>query len=96
MVLSSSSHADLAAIFRSDLNVPTKQGYNLVVKVHSRDYQTQLMKVTAQALLGYVLKDELKKHFRYRIHHACQRLMMHMTCLPKIVLNRNSCFLIAG
>jgi hypothetical protein len=65
MVLGANTEKDLMAILRHDLNVPAKQGYNLVIKAHSRDYQNTLMKVTQEALIGYLLKDELKKHFRY-------------------------------
>jgi hypothetical protein len=83
MVLTATTAADLAAIFRRELNVPAKQGYNLVVKVHSRDFQTSVMKVTADALLGYLLKDELKKHFRYvfvMLLHVLNMLRLFCVC----------------
>lgn len=65
MMLIASTEKDLMAVLRHDLNVPAKQGYNLVIKLHSRDYQNKLMKVTVDAFIGYVLKDDLKKHFKY-------------------------------
>jgi hypothetical protein len=62
-VLTNTTGKDLSAVFNSDLNVEEVRNYNVVVKTYSRDFQTYIKKFTELALLGYCLKDDLKRHF---------------------------------
>lgn len=53
-----------------ELGIQAKQGWNVIVNVHSRDYQTATKKVTKLALLGYIRKDELQKWFKCVPQHT--------------------------
>jgi hypothetical protein len=61
--LTNTTGKDLAALFKADLIAEEGHHYNVVMKTHSRDFQTSIKKVTERALVGYDLKDELKPHF---------------------------------